>query len=171
MASPRLASTAEALSIKQVKSVSTEIDMPTLAVTKGLLALWEESQGLDGELPFYRDFAPEKLGKLAPYVYALERTDFGDDFHICYMGEAIAQSVGHDYTGEMTFEYSQHPSAWRVEIYRKVLARGEPVFTAVSLGDFERDNVKTECVLLPVFDEAGALNIVVCAAAPYTENN
>ena len=171
MASPRLASTAETLNVSQVKSISTEIDMPTLKVTKKLLALWEESLGLDGELPLISAFAPEKLGKLAPFVYVLERTDFGDEFHVRYMGDAIVQSVGEDFTGSTTAEYPEHPSVWRVDIYRKVLARGAPVFTAVSLGDFDRSSVKTECVLLPVADTTGALNIVVCAAAPYTLEN
>lgn len=169
MASPRLASTAEALSVSQVTSVSTEIDMPTLAVTKGLLAIWEESIGLDGELPPFSAFAPEKLSSLAPFAYALERTDFDDEFRVRYMGDAIIQSIGENFTGLTTADYSDHPSAWRVDIYRKVLARGAPMFTAVSLGDFDRANVKTECALLPVIDEAGALNMVVCAAAPYTE--
>ncbi len=171
MSLPRRASSSETLSFGQVKPVSTEIDLPTLEVTKGLLALWEESLGLNDELPFFRDFSPEKLGKLAPFVYGLERTDFDDDFRVCFMGEAIIQSVGRDYSGETISIQSEHPSAWRVEIYRRVLERCAPVFTAVSLGDFERDNIKTECVLLPVLDGSGALNHVVCAAAPYPTVN
>lgn len=171
MAGPNVASSAEELEIEQIGSISTEIDLPTLGLTQKLLAVWEEELGLDGELPHKSSFDPDDLGYLMPYVYILERIKGGDDYRVRFMGSAIVQSIGQDYTGAVVGEHSNHPSAWRADIYRLVVARKEPIFTAVSLGDFERDFTKTECVLLPVAGDEGAIEWIVCAAAPYPCEN
>lgn len=171
MAGPHTARSAEQLDINKIGAVSTEIDMPTLGLTQKLLAIWEEELGLNDELPHKSAFAPSSLGDLMQFVYILERVRGGDDFKVRFMGSAIVQSVGQDYTGAVVSEHSKHPSAWRADIYRLVIARREPIFTAVSLGDFERDYTKTECVLLPVAGDEGAIEWIVCAAAPYPREN
>ncbi|MBO6503987.1 MAG: PAS domain-containing protein [Kordiimonadaceae bacterium] len=167
MAGPHTANSAEELDIDQIGSVSTEIELPTLGLTQKLLNVWEEELGLDGELPHKSAFTPIGLGDLMPYVYILEKVGDGGDFRVRFMGSAIVRSVGDDYTGAVIGENSNHPSAWRADIYRLVMARKEPVFTAVSLGDFEREFTKTECVLLPVAGNDGNVEWIVCAAAPY----
>lgn len=169
MVLPLTANSAEKLDIESIRSVSTEIAMPTLAVTKGLLAIWEDLCGLSGELPNWKSFTPSRLGEWTPFTYILKRVVGTGDFKIHFMGSAIVQSIGDDHTGAVISEKSHHPSAWRTEVYQAVLARKEPVFTAVDLGDFERDYTKTECILLPVRDEAGEATMVVCAAAPYSK--
>ncbi len=170
MVQPLKANSSEKLDVDSIRSVSTEIAMPTLAVTKGLLAVWEDLCGLSNELPNWKSFTPSRLGELTPFTYILKRVFGTCDFKIHFMGSAIVQSIGDDHTGAMISEKSSHPSAWRTEIYQTVLNRKEPVFTAVDLGDFERDYTKTECVLLPVLDEAGEATMVVCAAAPYAKS-
>lgn len=167
MTGPQTVSSSSELEINQIGSVSTEIELPTLAVTQKLLSIWEDAHGLSGQLPHKSAFGMSALGDATPFVYILERIKGGDDFRVRFMGSAIAQSIGADYTGAIVGDHPNHPSSWRAEIYRMVIARREPVFTAVNLGDFERDYTKTECVLLPVSGDAGDVAWVVCAAAPY----
>ena len=167
---PKSLNAAEELDIGKIRAVSTEIAMPTLPVTQRLLAIWEDNLGLNDQLPQQSAFELDALGDLAPYVYVIDRVWGGSEFRVNYMGAAIIQSLGGtDYTGTVVGDDPDHPSAWRRGIYNTVVNRREPVFTAVSLGDFGRDFLKTECVLLPVADEFGAIVSIVCAAASYPE--
>lgn len=150
-----------------IRSVSTEIAAPTLPVTIGLLEAWQRAIPESGGLPHWRKFSPGALGELMPFVYVLERDDAPDAFRIRFMGSAIARSIGADYTGAVISKQNEHASSWRADVYEAVLSRKAPMFTAVDLGDFKRDFVRTECVLLPVCDDSGLAQKVVCAAAPY----
>lgn len=167
MEQPRIRGSADTLQQGNIGSTSTEIDAPTLRVTRDLLAAWKAACGAGGELPAWRRFSPASLGSLMPFVYVLEKHGAEGEFRVRFMGSAIAQSVGEDYTGAVISENSPHASSWRADIYKEVLKRKSPMFTAVDLGDFNREYTKTECVLLPVTNREGDLSMVVCAAAPY----
>lgn len=166
MISPTATATNSALEKDKIGSVSTEIDEPTLAITRGLYAVWKNAATEDG-LPKWKAFSASNIKELMPHVYALDIIDGGADFRVRFMGSAITQSIGDDFTGKLVSENPSHPSTWRADIYREVIARRTPMFTAVDLGDFGRDFVKTECVLLPVADNTGELSMIVCAAAVY----
>lgn len=153
--------------IKQaINSMATEIDAPTLAVTCGLYEHWAKAKG-DTLMPRLKDMRPTELKELTPFVYIINVLDDGADFSIRFMGSAITQSIGADYTGEKLSDFPNHPSTWRAEIYRDVIVRKKPIFTAVDLGDFERDFTKTESVLLPLANDAGDFAMIICAAAQY----
>lgn len=164
---PHALNSSDALDTSQIGSVSTEIERPTLDVTRGLTKIWKDKVDLDGKLPEMSAFSPLKLSSLMPYVYVIEQQGDTDSFRVKFMGTAIVQSIGLDLTGASVPDQEAHSSSWRVDVYKAVLARKEPIFTAVNLGDFEREYTKTECVLLPVADPAGEARFVVCAAAPY----
>lgn len=110
---------------------------------------------------------PGQLKELTPFVYILDILDDGADFSVRFMGSAIAQSIGADYTNAKMSDSANHPSAWRADVYREVMSRKEPMVTAVDLGDFERDFTKTECILLPLANKAGQLAMIICAAEQY----
>ena len=153
--------------IKQtVSSTAIELEAPTLQVTRGLYEHWLHAK-VDGEMPRYRDMRPGQLKELTPFVYILNILDNGADFSVRFMGSAITQSIGADYTNAKISDSASHPSAWRADVYREVMARKAPMVTAVDLGDFERDFTKTECILLPLANEAGQLAMIICAAEQY----
>lgn len=151
---------------QSINSMATEIDAPTLAITSGLHDYWLKARA-DKSMPRLRDMRPMQLNELMPFVYIINVLDDGADFSIRFMGSAITQSIGADYTGVKLSDFPSHPSSWRAEIYRDVYARKEPIITAVDLGDFERDFTKTESILLPLANDAGDFAMIICAAAQY----
>lgn len=156
----------ESLIRQNVSSKAIELDAPTLSVTCGLYKVWQQARG--GELmPRLSSMRPNQLRELMPFVYILNILDAGADFSVRFMGSAIVQSIGTDYTNAKISDYPSHPSTWRAEVYREVMARKRPMITAVDLGDFQRDFTKTECILLPLANDSGEFTMIICAAAPY----
>lgn len=156
----------ETLASHDIKSTATELDAPTLAVTCGLHDHWIGAKG-DDVMPRLKDMKPVQLKELTPFVYIINILGDGADFSIRFMGSAIIQSIGADYTGVKISDFPDHRSTWRADVYREVIARKAPMITAVDLGDFERDFTKTECVLLPLANDAGDFTMIICAAAQY----
>ena len=154
------------LKSQDIQSTATEIDAPTLAVTCGLYEHWLKAKGND-VMPRLKDMKPGQLKELTPFVYIINILDGGADFSVRFMGSAITQSIGADYTGAKISNFPSHPSTWRAEVYRDVIARKTPMITAVDLGDFERDFTKTECVLLPLANDVGDFSMIICAAGQY----
>ena len=154
------------LAKQDINSMATELDAPTLGVTCGLFAHWQKAKG-DAPMPRLRDMRPGQLKELTPFVYILNILDDGADFSIRFMGSAITRSIGADYTGAKLNDFASHPSTWRADVYREVMNRTAPMITAVDLGDFERDFTKTECILLPLANDAGEFAMIICAAAEY----
>lgn len=154
------------IEMEQIGSIATEINAPTLRITRGVFELWQAEKSKEF-LPKWQAIGAGRLGELLPFVYVLDIIDNGTDFRMRFMGSAIVQSIGEDLTGVKLSDHMVHPSAWRADIYRQVIARKAPMFTAVDLGDFDREFTKTECVLLPVANWAGEFSMIMCAAAPY----
>ncbi len=153
-------------SIEDIGPMAIELDAPTIAVTCGLYKVWLEAKK-DALMPRKKAMAPSQLKELLPFVYIMNILDDGADFSVRFMGSAIVQSLGGDYTNVKMSDFASHPSTWRSDVYRKVMARKAPMVTAVDLGDFERDFTKTECILLPLANDAGEFTMIICAAAPY----
>ncbi len=153
-------------SIDNIGPVAIELEAPTITVTRGLHAIWLEAKK-DKVMPRRKAMAPNQLKELMPFIYIIDILDDGTDFSVRFMGSAIAQSVGEDYTNVKLSDFASHPSTWRADVYRKVMARKAPMVTAVDLGDFERDYTKTECILLPLANDAGEFTTIMCAAAAY----
>lgn len=156
----------ESLIKENISSTAIELDAPTLSVTCGLYDHWLEAKG-DDSMPRFKQMRPDQLRDLTPFVYIMNILDDGTDFSVRFMGSAITQSIGGDYTNVKISDFPSHPSTWRAEVYRDIMARKAPMITAVDLGDFERDFTKTECVLLPLADDAGEFTMIICAAAQY----
>lgn len=151
---------------QKVSSTAIELEAPSLRVTRGLYALWNRARG-DLEMPQRKQMQPSQLKELTPFVYILNIIDDGADFSVRFMGSAIAQSIGADYTNAKLSDSVNHPSTWRADVYREVIARKGPMVTAVDLGDFEREYAKTECILLPLANDKDQFTMIICAAAPY----
>ncbi len=166
MASPIEKSLKTELDLEKIGPVATEIEAPTHVITRALFDIWSNECRTNNP-PKWRAFSAGKIKELTRFVYALDSIDEGRDFRVRFMGSAIVQSIGGDYTGVTLSDYGDDPSLWRTDVYREVLKRRAPIFTAVNLGDFDREFIKTECVLLPVADNSGAFSIVMCAAAAY----
>ena len=151
---------------ENIGPIAIELDAPTIAVTCGLHEVWLKAKK-DDLMPRKRTMAADQLKELMPFVYIMNILDDGADFSVRFMGSAIAQSLGGDYTNIKMSDFASHPSTWRTDVYRKVMARKAPMVTAVDLGDFEREYTKTECILLPLANDAGEFTMIMCAAAPY----
>ena len=153
-------------SIDNIGPMAIELEAPTIGVTRRLHEVWLETKK-DKVMPRRRAMAPDRLKDLMPFIYIINILDDGADFSVRFMGSAIVQSLGEDYTNVKLSDFSSHPSTWRADVYRKVMAQKEPMITAVDLSDFERGYTKTECVLLPLANDTGEFTMIMCAAAPY----
>lgn len=146
------------------KSVARQIDAPTVPIIKDLHALWLAKS--KGGIPSRQEMGAATLGELMPYVYIVDILDGGDDFQMRFMGSAIVQSIGQDYTGIKSSEYEGHEASWRKAVYQLVYKERAPIFTRVPLSDFERGHVVTECALLPLTNRTGDFTMILCCAAP-----
>lgn len=150
----------------QISSVSIKLAAPTLSITKGLFDVWQRARG-DAPLPQRAALNIDTLKELMPYVYMIDVLDGGTDFRVRFMGSALVQMVGTDFTGERTSANADHPGVWRAETYRMVAKSGKPYFAAVDLSDFSREFTKTEAAILPVCDAAGHVTMLICASDAY----
>lgn len=146
------------------KSAARQIDAPTAAIIKSVYKLWLSKA--DGGLPSRQDMGAATLGELMPYVYIVDVLEDAQDFQMRFMGSAVIQSVGQDYTGIKTSDNEGHEALWRKAVYRLVYKERKPIFTRVSLSDFERGHIVTECALLPLNNSAGECSMILCCAVP-----
>lgn len=139
------------------------IDAPTINITRGLYDLWLLGKGGDA-MPRRRALSIGHLGELMPFVYVYDVLEGGADFRVRFMGSSIVHSLGRDYTGVCMSDNAEHKANWRADVYREVCATLSPFFSQVSLDDFDRGHVLTESIILPLADNDGDFNMLICAA-------
>lgn len=147
------------------KTTARQIDAPTAVLTKRLFSLWQ-SKNNDGNMPKRQEMDAASLQDMMPFIYIVDILDGGKDFNMRFMGSAIVQSVGQDYTGLKASENKGAVSSWREAVYRKVYETQKPMFTRVPLSDFERGHIITECALLPLANRHGDFAMILCCATP-----
>ncbi|WP_262696273.1 PAS domain-containing protein [Kordiimonas aquimaris] len=142
-----------------------QVDAPTAPLTKQLFSLWQSKCGAD-DMPLRHEMDAASLQSMMPYIYIVDILDDGADFCMRFMGSAIVQSIGRDYTGVKASENKDAESNWRALVYRSVYEARKPMFTRVPLSDFERSHVMTECALLPLANRHGDFSMIMCCATP-----
>jgi hypothetical protein len=133
---------------------------------KDVDSLWQAARGTR-EFPKQSDIGAHVLQGFTSFSYIIDVLDGGQDFAVRFMGTDVINAIGSDYTGLKFSDNPDHPGAWRAEIYRAIVECRRPVFTHVSLSDFERDHVVTECGLFPLADKEGNFNMILCCVTTF----
>lgn len=146
-------------------TVSREVAAPSQPLITEAYDLWLSARGR-AAIPKHRDMGAGVLKAITPYVYIIDILNDGTDYRFRFMGSAIAKSIGMDLTGRKMSDAPTHSGAWRSDVYGAVYKRGEPVFTQVSLQDFDRGHILTECALLPLANKDDEFSMLLCVAIP-----
>lgn len=144
------------------------LDAPESYICNVLYDWWLASKG-NRAMPSRPELDPKDLIKILPYIYMVDIVNGGDEYVIRLHGTALAEMMGVDCTGLRLWrdkETGQFGKAWRGKIYDQVYKNRMPVFYKFHLGDFGKNHIVTENILLPMSDKNGDFSILLCASAP-----
>lgn len=127
---------------------------------KKLLALWLSKHDGSG-VPCRSSFSLLDLKDVMSSLYMFEAINGGEDFYIRLVGTGVSGMFDTEYTGVKWSDPEMQPGAWRLPIFRKVLARDKPSVLHFRLGPLGAPLAVTENLMAPMTSSDGVKMMIL----------